>query len=221
MVEPITRLQERLDLALLDCLSALTTEEVGERNIGAVAHAAGVSRATAYRHFGGKEGLLFRAAVPPTRGHAVAASGIIRQMPTVAARIEEGFAYTAREIKTDGMLRLLLRSRRSSGIDEVIKSISMEINAETFRAAQLTGEVRADVTVEDLLDWIVEQQHVAVGLELDEAAARAWVRRFVLPVVRPQSASAGLTAEVTAVVNDLAPRVEALSALLHSIGAAR
>jgi AcrR family transcriptional regulator len=218
-VAPITTVRERLDLALVEYLSTLTADDIGEINIESVAQAAGVSRATAYRHFGDREGLLFHAAILLTRRHADRAGRLMAQLPTVAGQIEEGFAYTAREIRKDRMLRLLLTSRRTAPIDSVIRSLTLEISSANMLRGQRDGQVRADLTVEELVDWLTEQEHVMIRLGLDEPAARTWARRFVLPVLRPQDDAGPAASEMTMVFGDIEQRIDALKTLVRTIHA--
>ena len=63
-----SKVRERLNEALVLYLNELTIEDISDLNIDAVAQTAGVSRATAYRHFGDRDGLLFEAAIELTHG---------------------------------------------------------------------------------------------------------------------------------------------------------
>jgi AcrR family transcriptional regulator len=216
-VTPMSTVRERLNTALVEYLATLPIEDLDELSVETVAHLAGVSRATAYRHFGDRDGLLFHAALALTRRHADRAIEIMSKMPTISARIEEGFAYTAREIRSDKLLRMLLTSRRSAAIDSVIRSLSVEISSEALRAGQLDGQVRRDLTVDELIDWTNEQQHVVIRLGLDEEAVRQWVRRFVVPVLRPQSTDSPLISEMNVVFGDIGERVDELRTLVQGI----
>jgi AcrR family transcriptional regulator len=216
-VTGMSTVRERLNAALIVYLTTLAVDDLDEINVEAVAHVAGVSRATAYRHFGDREGLLFHAALALTRRHADRALELISVMPTISARIEEGFAYTAREIRSDKLLRMLLTSRRSPAIDSVIRSLSVEISSEALRTGQLDGQVRSDLTVDELIDWTNEQQHVAIQLRLDEDEVRQWVRRFIVPVLRPQYTDLPLMSEMNVVFGDIGERVDALRTLVQGI----
>jgi AcrR family transcriptional regulator len=214
---PLSTVRERLNVALVEYLATLSVDSIDEVTVEAVANAAGVSRATAYRHFGDREGLLFHAALLLTKQHAEAARELLAQVATVSGRTEEGFAYTAREIRSDKMLRLLLTAPRSVAIDSVVRALSLEISAESLRAGQLDGQVRTDLTVDELIDWITEQQHVAIRLGLEESAVRLWVRRFVIPALRPQNSDVPLKSEMTVVFGDIGKRVEDLRGLVQGI----
>jgi AcrR family transcriptional regulator len=213
----MTSVQERLNLGLVEYLSALSVGDIDEVTVEAVANAAGVSRATAYRHFGDREGLLHQAAQLLTRRHADAAKSLLSQLATVAARTEEGFAYTAREIQADKTLRLLLTAPRSAAIDSVVRALSVEISGEYLRLGQLDGQVRADLTIDELIDWINEQQHLAIRRGLDEHAVRRWVRRFVIPALRPQHREVLSKSEMVELFGDLGERVHELRGLVQGI----
>jgi AcrR family transcriptional regulator len=212
---PVTPVRGRLDRALVDYLDTLTIDDLGEVSIETVAQAAGVSRATAYRHFGDRDGLLFRAAMELTRQHAEIVMESMAEAATVAAKVEEAFAYTARQVKVDKVLRLLLLTRRPETIDDAMRNLSLEIMGPAYRKGQLDGQVREDLSVEELISWLSEQRNVMTRLQLDEPAARVWVRRFVLPALRPQASGQAIVPEVKAVLADLNDRVVALKEVVE------
>jgi AcrR family transcriptional regulator len=211
----VLTVRERLDRALVDYLAALTADDISDVNIEAVAQAAGVSRATAYRHFGDRDGLLFHAALQLTRQHAETARLKIADLPTVAAKVEEGFAYTAHAVGVDKMLRLLLTSRRSGAVDDVVRALSKEINGEALKHGQRDGQVRSDVSVDEIIGWITEQQYVAIRLRLDEEAVRSWVRRFLLPVLRPQDSAHPMVPEMKAALTDIEQKLSTLKSMVE------
>jgi AcrR family transcriptional regulator len=200
----------RLDRALIEYLDNLSVENAAEVSIDAVAQAAGVSRASAYRHFGDRDGLLFRAAIELTRQHARVVMQNLSDGASVARKVEEAFAYSARQARVDKVLRLLLLTRRPQAIDDAARALSMEIMGPLYRQGQLDGEVRDDLSVAEIIDWLIEQRLVIGRLQLNEEQARAWVRNFVVPVLRPQDDLLTTAPEVTAVLACMQARVEAL-----------
>jgi AcrR family transcriptional regulator len=204
----------RLDRALLEYLDALSLENVSEVSIDTVAHAAGVSRASAYRHFGDRDGLLFRAAMELTRQHARVVMGALAPGTTVLAKVEEAFAYSARQARVDKVLRLLLMTRRPQEIDDATRALSLEIMGPVYQQGQLDGEVRCDLSVADIISWLSEQRQVMGRLQLDEAQARRWVRNFIAPVLAPQHDPLTSAPEVTAVLASMEARVAALHAVV-------
>jgi AcrR family transcriptional regulator len=205
----------RLDRALIEYLDTLSLDNISDVSIDAVAQAAGVSRASAYRHFGDRDGLLFRAAMELTRQHAVVVMESLSHTATVAAKVEEAFAYSARQARVDKVLRLLLLTRRPQAIDDATRALSLEIMGPVYRQGQCDGEVREDLSVEEIIAWLSEQRQVVGRLQLDEEHARSYVRNFIAPVLRPQEDPLTTTPEVTAVLASMEARVLALHEVVN------
>ena len=135
-------------------------------------------------------------------------------MTTVAAKVEEAFGYAAREIKVDKILRMLLTSRPSAAIDAAIRAMSLDIMGQAYRNGQLDGQVRDDLSIDELIDWLAEQRQIVTRLELDEEQARTWVRRFVLPALRPSGGEDAIVPEIKAVLLDIENKMDALNAVV-------
>jgi AcrR family transcriptional regulator len=206
----VSPVRGRLDQALVDYLATIDEHAFHDVNIEAVAHAAGVSRATAYRHFGDRDGLILRAAIELVRRHSVILRARQSRLPTVAAKIEEAFAYAAVAVHDDKVLGLLLSCDQVDGINRALNEMSVEAMTDTYRAAQIDGQLRSDLTIAEIVAWLAEQRQVVLALGLDADATRTWVRRFVLPAVRPQDVANVSRAEVQAVLDDLTERLDAL-----------
>jgi AcrR family transcriptional regulator len=219
-VEVAGTIRARLDEALLDYLRAVHGEgALGEISVDAVAQAAGVSRATAYRYLGSRDELLYRAAIMLAQAHMGRCAELLARAPSVADRLEEAFAYTVREARGDELLQVLLRSPRAQAIDEALREMTRDLFADAVRAGQEDGQVRTDVSAEELIAWQVEQLYVVVRLTLDEEQARTYVRRFMVPSLRPPGeAAGGLKPHVRAVLDDMHRRLQELD---RSVGRAR
>ncbi|TFV88885.1 TetR/AcrR family transcriptional regulator [Blastococcus sp. CT_GayMR16] len=219
-VEVAGTIRVRLDEALLDYLRSVHGDgALGEISVDAVAQAAGVSRATAYRYLGSRDELLYRAAIMLAEAHMGRCEEILSRTATVADRLEEAFAYTVRETTGDELLQLLLRSPRAEAIDEALRAMTGDLFSEAVRAGQEDGQVRTDVSAPELIAWQVEQLYVVVRLALDEEQARSYVRRFMVPALRPAGEpDAGLKPHVRAVLDDVHRRLQDLD---RSVGRAR
>src|ERR1700722_2063134 len=153
-------LKQRLDHAVVGVLNSRAAT-LNDLSIDVVARAAGVSRATAYRHLGTREELRFRAAITLAQAHVQRCMDLLDQLHGAPAKIEEAFAYTARESARDPLLQVLLvESRRTTGIDDAIRSLSDQITGPVIAAGQVTGEIRADLSVDEIISWLVEQLYV-------------------------------------------------------------
>jgi AcrR family transcriptional regulator len=205
-------IRARLDEALLDYLRSVHGDDgLGDISVDAVAQAAGVSRATAYRYLGSRDELLYRAAIMLAQAHMGRCEEILSRTATVAERLEEAFAYTVRETTGDVLLQLLLRSPRAEAIDQALRAMTGDLFSNAVRAGQDDGQVRTDVSAEELIVWQVEQLYVVVRLALDEEQARLWVRRFMVPALRPAGETdGGLKPHVRAVLDDVHRRLQDL-----------
>jgi AcrR family transcriptional regulator len=220
MTDPIAEVtsdsQLRLNRALVEQLATLPIESLDEVRIDVIAELAGLSRSTAYRHFGDRDALLRQAALAVGRQSAELMARTIADAPTIEAKIEETFANTAKEAKVSRLLRLLDMSRdRVEAHAAVMQELSLEIMGPEYARAQAEGQLRDDLTIEDIVRWLATQREVMLRLELDEAGARTWVQRFVGPVLRPQPAEAATTPEVAATLAEVEKRVEKLRDLVQ------
>jgi AcrR family transcriptional regulator len=214
---PLSVQQQRLDAQLISYIEGAAVNDLDDVSIDGLALAAGVSRATAYRYFGDREAMLFQAAVALTHRHSQIALPALLKASTVAAHIEEGLGYAVREMPRDKLLRLVLTGGPSNAIDRVMRDLGMTLSGDRLRSGQLDGQVRDDVSIEDLVAWIIEQQHVMFRRQLDEAAARLWFRRFMLPAIRPQKPEVGLAIDVAPTLLEIRRRVAALRATVDDV----
>ncbi len=212
----ILRLPARswLDRVAVDYLVTVDEDLVGDIKIEDVARAVGVSRATAYRHFQDHDGLLLRGAVELAYRYAETLFARIAYLPTVPAKIEETLAYSAASRADKGVRSLLVAPKRPDDIRRAMNQISAKIMAPIYRAGQLDGQIRDDLAVEEIIIWLGEQRRILMGMDSDEAAVRLWVRRFVLPAVRPPYVVGANPAEVRAAFGDLDARLGVIQGVL-------
>lgn len=211
--------RERLDRALLDYLASLPVDDISDITVDAVAQLAGVSRATAYRYLGSRDDLLYRAAIALAQAHLASCAAILNRTRTVAERIEESFAYTVRETQADQRLQKLLHSPRATAIDEAVRSMAADLMKPAVCAGQQDGQVRTDVSADDLIMWMIEQLYVVDRVCRTEDAARQWVRRFVIPVFAPHAVpDLGRAAQVRVILDDATRQ---LALLDRTVAAAR
>src|SRR3978361_2198902 len=83
-------IHERIDRAVSSYLGSLTTQDIGQITVEAVAQLAGVSRATAYRYLGSRDNLVYLAALSLTRDHVARVHAILERLPTFSERLQEG-----------------------------------------------------------------------------------------------------------------------------------
>ena len=210
-------LRPRLHGALAELLNSHTVT-LDDLTIDVVATAAGVSRATAYRHLGTREELRFRAAITLAQAHVQRCVDVLDQLHGAPAKIEEAFAYTIRESARDPLLQVLLvESRRTEGIDRAIRSLSDQITRPVVAAGQTVGEIRSDLSVDMIMDWLHEQIYVVLRLGHNEVSTRTWVRTFVLPSLFPTAVHGGVLAEVRARLGVVAARARDLDEAVQAV----
>ena len=176
--------RERLDRALRTYLDGLHDGGMVDISVEAIASLASVSRATAYRHFGDRDGLLLHAVVILTQQHASEIIRTLRDFSTAAAKIEEAFAYTARVVANDRKLQMLLEPPRPPVIQSALHDIVVEIYDAILPQGWADAQIRQDLSSEEITTWISQQQAIVLEMGLSEDETREWVRKFVLPTLR-------------------------------------
>jgi AcrR family transcriptional regulator len=208
----------RLDAALADYLASVddpTTAVFEDVSIESVAHIAGVSRATAYRYFGDRDGLILRGAVELTRRHTHNLLERQAALPTLMARIEESFVYVVDANPVDRLLHHLMYLRPlPEPVTRAMNALAMEISAPMYFAGQQDGQLRNDLSVAEIVEWLQVQRDIVMARNLSEPEVRAWVRTFVLPALRPSTAENVTRCDVGAVLATVTDRLEEIQAVV-------
>ena len=203
-------IRERLDRGLNEILDSFAKDDLSSVTIEAVAQAAKVSRATAYRHLGSREELLRRAAIGLVEGHIHRCQEALSRTTTVAQRVEEYFVYNVRESARDRRIQVLRDAPRTAGIATAINEMISTVLGPALQSGQLDGQVRDDVPVEELIAWIIDQTEALGRHHVNtEDQVRTWVRRFVLPVLDPPGNADGrLRSQVRSLLDDVQVRLQ-------------
>lgn len=151
--------------------------------IDRVARNAGVSRATAYRHFGDREGLFAQAADVLTSRHHEHSIALIASRPTAMDKLEEAWAYGARELPR---ARRLFRSVRTPWIRDALWMSTRKVVGPVVHEGQKAGELRDDLSLDEIVAWLNSQMTILFVLQPDDLAARRWFRTFMAPVIEPR-----------------------------------
>jgi AcrR family transcriptional regulator len=184
--------QQRLDIGLMEHLNALEGTDINDVTVEAVAKAAGVSRATAYRYLGSREELLRRAALALVSGHA-----------------DQCREAVARATIQDRHLQMLVKSPRTAGLIEAVQELMASILLPTLHEGQRAGQVRDDLSADELIAWLLDQLHLLTRKRLTEEQSRQWVQTFVIPVLDPPGNADGrLRSQVRALLDDVQGRLQ-------------
>jgi AcrR family transcriptional regulator len=211
----LDRLVSAADTALLDV-------DIDAVTIQAVAVAAGVSRATAFRHMGTREDMIV--AVAMLRGARYARTCAIEmdRCTSVFDKIETAYLYLTRELLDDPVMRALFMVQTAADIGDEASELAMATLGPVIDQGRANGIIRTDVSAERIMAWIVEQLYLAIQqTDRTDAAVRERVRLFLIPALTPDritmSRSGHWTVQLDAVSDALSHAVEATNVLREHI----
>jgi AcrR family transcriptional regulator len=195
----------------------LHRHRVDQLSIGAVAAAAGVSRATAFRKLGGRDQLVVAVALARGDRFARECSAEMAARVGAFAKLEAAFLYLVRELPNDPIIRELFALRSPDDLGPEADAIATATLGNVVEAAQAAGELRDDVPASEIVHWTVEQLYLAV-LQADRspAAVIKRVRTFLTPALsarRDHELSGSIQSRIQSLEFALEHAREALSAL--------
>lgn len=180
--------QQQLNEALYRQVVRRPLHDLRGLSIEAIASEAYVSRATAYRYFKNRRTLFLRAALELGRRHSVLVRRPGLEFRSVAEQVEDAFALTVDQTFAVRVLRLLELGDHPHALSALMEILSLDEMRPVLERGQVSKEVRADLSVSEMLAWLDAQRQVVVERGLGEPEARRWVRTFVAPVLRPPPA---------------------------------
>src|SRR5215212_1331468 len=154
------------DGTVRDRLIRAADAEITERGIEsiqmeAVAIRAGVSRATAFRQLGNVPEMLVQVALLRSRRHTAAVETLMAKKVGVFNKIEAALLYTTRELPTDPSITALIAQRSTSVHHPRVHQMAVDAMGPALEDGQRNGEVRDDLGVDELIDFLVEQTYIA------------------------------------------------------------
>jgi AcrR family transcriptional regulator len=186
-------------------------------SIEAIAAAAHVSRATAFRKLGGRDQLVIAVALARSdRFTRDCATEMARHVGTFA-KLEAAFLYLVRELPNDPIVRELFALKTGGDFGPEADAIANATLGPAIEAGRTAGEVRDDVPIDEIVHWTVEQLYLAV-LQTDRspAAVVKRVRTYLTPALsahRTDQLSGSIRSRVESLDSALGQAREALSAL--------
>ncbi|RAV03892.1 TetR/AcrR family transcriptional regulator [Mycolicibacter senuensis] len=171
--------------------------EIAEHGITAVqmeaiARRAGVSRATAFRQLGSISEVLVQVALLRARRHVAAVDALMAKRTGTFAKLEAALIYTARELPTDPSISALIAQHSTSVQDPRVHEVAMGVISPVLEEGRRNGEVRTDLPISELVDFLVEQTYLAAE-DLDRSAdvVRRRFRHFVVPGLEARGSTGG------------------------------
>ncbi len=160
-----------------------------------VARAAEVSRATVYRHFADRESLIMASVVRRARMNIEPARSYIANCTSFEQKIVEGMCHNVRRGQRDPMVHLLVSPEEMTLSSRLLwqsgaaVEMTYELWAPILDEARLLGEMRKDVDVRLLCEWIAELELTYISNNDDSDASmdrfREKIRRFLVPSLLP------------------------------------
>jgi AcrR family transcriptional regulator len=155
----------------------------------AVAHRAGVSRATAYRQMGSVSELLTRVGLRRARKYLAGLQEVIDGETGAMNKLEASLIYGAQVLPGDPIVLNLIARQFTSGRDPEVYELVDELVRPTVTAGQRCGELRDDIDAVAIMDYIVEQSYFAThARDRSVHAVSQRFRLFIEPAIAPRAA---------------------------------
>jgi len=158
-----------------------------------VARAADLSRATVYREFGNRDGLLLAVAARDAERTASEADLFLQQFDDVGSWIVEGMLFCLREIPKRPVLSQFLAPQEFGAASRLILTsermlaIGAEILRPMFEPARREGRLQQDLELDALMEWVLRilMSYLTVPgpPSRTEEDLRQLLRGFLLPAV--------------------------------------
>jgi len=141
--------------------SCLQRFGVAKTTIEDVAQASGLSRATVYRQFGNRDGLLLAVATRDAERTAADAEIFLRQFDDVGSWVVEGILFCLREIPKRPVLSQFLAPQEFGAASRMLLTsdrmlaIGAEILRPVFEPAHREGLLRQQLELGSLMEWVL------------------------------------------------------------------
>jgi AcrR family transcriptional regulator len=170
---------QRVVAAAAACIDRLGLEQT---SIDVIAVESGVSRATLYRKFGNKEGILLALITARSEPFESRSVKILMGVGSLGSRVERA------------MIRAVLDMPEQLWFGELMRSEAVGLFSNVYRqrARAVLGlvlqseEARRDLELEDVVEWgLRELADMVAARPWNERRLRMRIRRFILPVLIP------------------------------------
>ena len=119
-----------------------------------------------------------------SRRHVAAVEALMARKIGVFAKLEAALIYTTRELPTDPSISALIAQHSASVHDPHVHQVAVDAIGPALEEGQRNGEVRDDLEIDELVDFLVEQTYVAAEeLDRSDAAVRRRFRHFIVPAL--------------------------------------
>ncbi|WP_160108208.1 TetR/AcrR family transcriptional regulator [Pseudomonas izuensis] len=202
-----------------DCVVRMGLDKV---SVDDIARATGLSRATLYRRYGSKEGLFAAVLDAQSRPMEATAQQILTGADSLPERIAQFVCWSVLEVPRNALLGSLLDSGVSrSGLElfsSVFRTKISRILLPVIGAAKARGELRAELDVDEMIEWLVRQLlQIKASDDWTAESLRHHLDTFVLPVLIPPNTPLQPSLEGTEGVESRLARLEARLLEVHQL----
>jgi AcrR family transcriptional regulator len=189
----MTGLIEVRERTVRDRLIAAADDELAENGsltgrFEAVAHRAGVSRATAYRQLGSVSELLTQVGLRRSEKYVAGLREVMEGEDGALEKIEAALIYSARELPNEPIVLDLISRHSASVVDPEVYELITDVMGPPLTAGQATGELRDDIDLESVLEYLIEQSYLATHApDRSGWAVRRRFRLFIEPAIAPKT----------------------------------
>ena len=212
------------DGTVKDRLIRAADAEIAARGINAVqmevvAKIAGVSRATAFRQLGSVSEMLVQVALLRARRHVASVESIMSAKTGVFAKLEAALVYTARELPSDPSISALIAQHSATVHDPRVHQVAVDAMGPVLEGGQRSGEVRTDIGISEMVDFLVEQTYLAAEeITRSDDETRRRFRHFVIPgLAASHGASGEYTSRTMEVLDAVGVAMDALETLKNQL----
>jgi AcrR family transcriptional regulator len=197
----------------------ITAHGIAAVQMETVAKAAGVSRATAFRQLGSISEMLVQVALLRARRHVAAVEALMATRTGVFAKLEAALIYTARELPTDPSIKALIAQHSASVHDPRVHQVAEDAMGPVLIEGQRSGEVRIDLGIGEMVDFLVEQTYLAAEeIHRSDDETRRRFRHFIIPAIAAPGGAGGEHLSRTIEVQDaVTAAIEALNNLTDQL----
>jgi AcrR family transcriptional regulator len=168
-------------------VSKTTMDDIGKE--------AGVSRPTVYRYFTDRDALLAALIERRSRMLFERARSFMLKFDTFAEQLIEGLIYLVDHGRKDPIVRVLVSPEHMElatplvGASSLATRLTAEMWDPIFSRAMERGELRADLDLTEVAEWLALIQFILVGrldfARPDDPGHRRLMKTFVLPAFLP------------------------------------
>jgi len=157
---------------------------VDQVTVEMVAEAAGVARSTAFRHFGGRDQMITAVGLSRSRSFASECRLMMDQREGTFAKLEAAFVYLADALAHDAIMREMFVLTTAADFGPEALAIANTTLGPTIEAGRTAGDMRRDVSTDEVVRWIVEQLYLTImQSDRSEDSATRRFRGFMTPAL--------------------------------------